>query len=70
MQQQQPVTDVELVDALARRRRGLPPPPSQSFTVHDGDDVFIFIYNPSNLYSTPDTTSPCNSHRSDTYHHP
>jgi len=48
--QQQPVTDVELVDALSRRRRGLPLPLSQSFTVHD--IIFIFDHDPSYLYST------------------
>ena len=51
--QQQPVTDVELVDALARWRRGLPPPPSQPFTVHN---VFIFDHDPSYLYC--DTVRP------------
>jgi len=53
--QQQPVTDVELVDALARRRRGLPPPPSEPFTIHD---VFIFDHDPSYLYSTPKIKQP------------
>ncbi|WVZ95099.1 hypothetical protein U9M48_040903 [Paspalum notatum var. saurae] len=44
--QQPPVTDAELADALARRRRGLPPAPSQSFTVND----HIFLSHPSRLY--------------------
>ncbi|CAO2206048.1 unnamed protein product [Urochloa humidicola] len=42
-----PATDLELVDALAQRLRGLPPP-SQPFTVYTG--VYIFEYNPSDLY--------------------
>nr|XP_034601400.1 uncharacterized protein LOC117862001 isoform X2 [Setaria viridis] len=45
---QQPATDAELVDALARRRLGLPPQPSQPFTVHDV--VVIFNSDPSDLY--------------------
>ncbi|CAL4996688.1 unnamed protein product [Urochloa decumbens] len=37
--QQHPATEADLVDALAQRKRGLPPLASQPFTVHD--DVFI-----------------------------
>ncbi|CAL5004076.1 unnamed protein product [Urochloa decumbens] len=43
-----PATDLELVDALAQRLRGLPSPPSQPFTVHD--NIYIFNDNPSYLY--------------------
>ncbi|KAF8712876.1 hypothetical protein HU200_028652 [Digitaria exilis] len=45
---QQPATDAELVDALARRMRGVPPPPSQPFTVHD--DHYTLDTDPSYLY--------------------
>ncbi|CAL5004123.1 unnamed protein product [Urochloa decumbens] len=41
-------TEAELVDALAQRKRGLPPLASQPFTVHD--DVFIYNSDPSRLY--------------------
>jgi len=63
VQQQQSVTDVELVDALSRRRRGLPLPPSQSFTVHD--IIFIFDRSPSYLYSTPEIKQPPSETRID-----
>ncbi|CAO2189820.1 unnamed protein product [Urochloa humidicola] len=43
-----PATDLELVDALAQRLQGLPPVPSQPFTVHD--NICIFNCNPSYLY--------------------
>jgi hypothetical protein len=55
--QQQPVTDAELVDVLARRLHKIrqPPPPSQSFTVHDDDR--IFQSHPSELYGTSEIDS-------------
>ncbi|CAL5010019.1 unnamed protein product [Urochloa decumbens] len=43
-----PPTDLELLDSLAQKLRGLLPPPSQPFTVHDG--IYIFNHNPSYLY--------------------
>ncbi|KAL6856997.1 hypothetical protein ACP4OV_018379 [Aristida adscensionis] len=47
-----PMTDAELVDALARRRRGLPPPPPP-FTVHELELDYrydVFDTHPSILY--------------------
>ncbi|KAJ1275870.1 hypothetical protein BS78_05G169000 [Paspalum vaginatum] len=46
------VTDVQLLEALRRRRLRLPPAPSHPFTVHD---VSLYVYNlsshhPSKLY--------------------
>ncbi|CAO2199944.1 unnamed protein product [Urochloa humidicola] len=58
MKQQPAVTEAELVDALAQRKRGLPPPPSQPFTVHD-----VYIFNseshPSRLYDTYGAGADC-----------
>ncbi|CAO2189818.1 unnamed protein product [Urochloa humidicola] len=52
------VTEAELVDALAQRKPGLPPPPSQPFTVHD-----VYIFNsesdPSRLYDTYGAGADC-----------
>ncbi|KAJ1275874.1 hypothetical protein BS78_05G169400 [Paspalum vaginatum] len=46
-QQAAETTDAELLEALARRRWGQPPAPSQPFTVHD---AFIFDSHPARLY--------------------
>ncbi|CAN6216068.1 unnamed protein product [Urochloa humidicola] len=43
-----PPTDLELIDALTQKLRGLPLRPTQPFTVHD--DIYIFGHNPSYLY--------------------